>query len=158
MRGGVSTLRAWTRMRRRVFSPCVEVFPTYHTAKRYKKGFLHVRGGVSDSSTKSSAPALFSPRAWRCFHSAMMFFLRCQGFLHMRGGVSPWSDKSWLKKRFSPHAWRCFQPKHPPPRATTVFSTCVEVFPSARASAERRSRFLHMRGGVSPLTFIVSPI
>ncbi len=51
---------------------------------------------------------------------------------------------------FSPRAWRCFYSTSLQMTARTVFSTCVEVFPERKRRTNRRRRFLHVRGGVSP--------
>ena len=50
-----------------VFSTCVEVFLEIAFRELSNNSFLHVRGGVSPSSTRFTGNAEFSPRAWRCF-------------------------------------------------------------------------------------------
>ena len=51
----------------KVFSTCVEVFPSDCTVPPIYAGFLHVRGGVSQVPLTAKLSEAFSPRAWRCF-------------------------------------------------------------------------------------------
>ena len=154
-----------------VFSTCVEVFLCETCGIDFETSFLHVRGGVSLLIAWYLLDLKFSPRAWRCFLSfgtattpARVFstcvevFLQAEQmpelaerFLHVRGGVSGNDKRAEFIRKFSPRAWRCFSRKSTPRQASTVFSTCVEVFLMAQIGAEAGASFLHVRGGVSPL-------
>ena len=145
------------------------MFLSHRSGKVSKIRFLHVRGGVSASSSYCAYLSSFSPRAWRCFYRnstkkrQTRVFSTCvevflyRGldrllsicFLHVRGGVSAGFQGIRGKKKFSPRAWRCFRIDKARGLATRVFSTCVEVFLRVYEIERERHRFLHVRGGVS---------
>ena len=152
-----------------VFSTCVEVFLSENVVLMEDEGFLHVRGGVSPLCNAVFAPHVFSPRAWRCFCTTprkaicrnvfstcvevfprvRMVGLDRMSFLHVRGGVSTTTVSDCPIKAFSPRAWRCFQNPARSQADRGVFSTCVEVFLSSKATLLISESFLHVRGGVS---------
>ena len=70
-------------------------------------------------------------------------------FLHVRGGVSYGAAVDICLRTFSPRAWRCFSELLDGVPGSTVFSTCVEVFPQTGWKTCDKQSFLHVRGGVS---------
>ena len=79
-----------------------------------------------------------------------------QSFLHIRGGVSNALSRIPRKEPFSPHTWRCFSNPTSAVSSKEVFSTYVEVFLAQAEELEQTRSFLHIRGGVSVITFDAS--
>ena len=118
-----------------------------------------------------------SPRPWRCFPSkerlygirsvfstSVEVFLHIStsiglfpGLLHVRGGVSLQLSKIRLTHKSSSRPWRCFSIQKLKLAPTMVFSTSVEVFPSASPSSTACFGLLHVRGGVSTQLSIRKP-
>ena len=110
-----------------------------------------------------------SPRPWRCFlvpenrkYPRMVFSTSVEvfpfpqwfhvarfGLLHVRGGVSTGDRDSRPQYRSSPRPWRCFSALDDAQESVFVFSTSVEVFPSAARHFAALRCLLHVRGGVS---------
>ena len=113
----------------RVFSTSVEVFLAARLFYPHDVGLLHVRGGVSDSS--------IVPASWVwVFSTSVEVFLRARRCSHN-------------ERKSSPRPWRCFFHTRIFELSQKVFSTSVEVFPSAVKDATGMSGLLHVRGGVS---------
>ena len=154
----------------------MEVFLLRRQPFRARSRFLHVRGGVSRTGRPKRDAFPFSPRAWRCFRgvvvanpfkkvfstcvevflSGLPWIWLCVRFLHVRGGVSRFLSKDIQIQLFSPRAWRCFSWKSPVRPSPKVFSTCVEVFLATFKKVDTGRGFLHVRGGVSALSCIIS--
>ena len=152
-----------------VFPTCVGVFPRGHWRRCSTDGLPHVRGGVSKYHICFSGWTESSPRAWGCFLSSGKAFLlsvvfpTCVGVFphnkksfekllslpHVRGGVSRGTVGHAEVPRSSPRAWGCFQRALFPEKVSTVFPTCVGVFPALSLGAGGGARLPHVRGGVS---------
>ena len=114
-----------------------------------RRHFLHVCGGVSSYVAYEMPLSAFSPRMWRCFYSLALPSLRRRDFLHVCGGVSKEIFVQGTDEEFSPRMWRCFLDSYTISYLTIIFSTYVEVFPSASDSTTPQGNFLHVCGGVS---------
>ena len=133
-----------------VFPTCVGVFPTRCSTGQNQRSLPHVRGGVSGLDCFGLAVNRSSPRAWGCFYprpesgvksrvfpTCVGVFLRsgfvtpsCSSLPHVRGGVSCFLKRMLNFCQSSPRAWGCFHGKGSRRRRTSVFPTCVGVFPS----------------------------
>ena len=112
---------------------------------------LHARGGVSYTLTSFCVYNGSSPRTWRCFHiqekkrcvkvifstHVEVFPTSCQkrllrpNLLHARGGVSDNGATLLVTYKSSPRTWRCFLKNPFFHLLICIFSTHVEVFPTA---------------------------
>ena len=152
-----------------VFPTCVGVFPVSAPQLRTGSRLPHVRGGVSTMNNNSLPDLMSSPRAWGCFHDigiswiGVDVFPTCVGVFptftwsfggaeclpHVRGGVSTHRNALLRFLGSSPRAWGCFSTLPQFRGITSVFPTCVGVFPYYIVSKMLAQGLPHVRGGVS---------
>ena len=138
-----------------VFSTSVEVFLQPSLQYTHELSLLHIRGGVSRSASGLPAVMMSSPRPWRCFLVGRHLRKVDSSLLHVRGGVSEVKGEPDQGSLSSPRPWRCFSIASSQVKALQVFSTSVEVFPTALTLGASFAGLLHVRGGVSKKRHVI---